>query len=36
MAEKSITVKEFVDKYSRAKNKETFIDRYLKAEVPGV
>ena len=36
MAEKSITVKEFVDKYNRAKNKETFIDRYLKAEVPGV
>lgn len=36
MAEKSITVKEFVDKYNRAKNKDTFVDKYLKPGVPGI
>ena len=36
MVEKNITVKEFVEKYNRAKNKESFIDKHMSSTPLGI
>ena len=36
MVEKNITVKEFVEKYNRAKNKEAFIDKHMSPTPLGI